>query len=94
LGAEIVLHMGDRLAWPLDLTRAVAGIVRNHMVPVSVTGDPTRRAVSRLRVRLEDAGSALREWSVVVDADGAARETASIVSRTEPWLRIASACCN
>ena len=81
--------MGDRLVWPVAVTRAVAGIVRNHMVPVSVMGDPTHKAVSRLRARLEDAGSSLREWSLVVDADGAARGTASIVSRAEPWVRIA-----
>ncbi|WP_374976639.1 HD domain-containing protein [Microbacterium trichothecenolyticum] len=90
LGGKLLLAMGGRLAWPATTTRAVACIVRNHMVPVSVVGDPTRRAVSRLISRLESAGSSLEEWSVVVEADGVARGPAAVVGRAEPWLRIGS----
>jgi tRNA nucleotidyltransferase (CCA-adding enzyme) len=90
VGGRIVLDMGERLEWPAELTRAVAGLVRNHMAHVSVQGDPSRRAVSRLRTRLADAGTSIEEWAIVVAADGAARGGAAITNRAEPWLRIAA----
>ncbi|KJL31963.1 HD domain-containing protein [Microbacterium azadirachtae] len=90
LGGEIVLRIGSRLGWPDRETAAIAALVRHHMAHVSVQGDPTRKAVGRLRRRLTDAGTSLAEWSLVVAADGAARGSASTGSRAEPWLRVAS----
>lgn len=90
VGGRIVLAMGERLAWPSDLAGAVAALVRYHMAHVSVVVEPSRRAVNRLCTRLADAGTSLDEWSVVVAADGAARGTAAMTNRAEPWLRVAS----
>lgn len=90
LGERMMLAMGVRLAWPDSLTRPIAGLIRNHMVSVSVSGSPTRKAVNRLIRRLEGAGTSLQEWSIVVDADGASRGTASTGSRGEAWLRFGS----
>ncbi|WP_419760945.1 HD domain-containing protein [Microbacterium hominis] len=92
LGEELLLAMGCRLGWPAITTRAVACIVRNHMAPVSVVGDPTPKAVRRLISRLEVAGSSLEEWAIVVEADGAARGPGAISGRADAWLRVASAC--
>jgi putative nucleotidyltransferase with HDIG domain len=90
VGGEIVFEVGGRLGWPSREVGAVAALVRHHMAHVSVQGDPTRRAVGRLSRRLTEAGTSLDEWSLVVSADGAARGSGSVVSRAEPWLRVAS----
>lgn len=87
LGEQIVLRLGARLKWPIEMTRAISALVRHHMAHVSVDGDPTPRAIGRLRRRLADAGTTLEEWSIVVTADGTARGPASIATRAVPWLR-------
>ncbi len=88
-GAKLVLALGGRLGWPTSFSQAVAVLVGNHMVPVSVPGTPSRRAVQRLIIRLAESGATIDEWAAVVAADSGARETASIPSRADAWLRVA-----
>lgn len=90
LGERLVRIVGAELDWPDAVTEPVAALVRHHMAHVSVVGDPSRRAVARLRSRLEAADTSLEEWAIVVHADGAARASASVEGRAEPWLRVAS----
>jgi len=90
VGKSLVLRMSRRLSWPDDLSLAVAELTANHMVHLSVKGDPTPRAVRRLTERLTAQGTSLEEWSVLVNADGAARGSASIPDRAAPWLRVAN----
>ncbi|MGF3054667.1 HD domain-containing protein [Microbacterium sp. YY-03] len=88
-GAKLVLELGERLGWPLPFSQAISAIVGNHMVPVSVPGVPSQRAVRRLITRLTEAGTTIDEWAAVVAADSAAREEASIPSRAVEWIRVA-----
>lgn len=90
VGERIVIAMGHRLDWPEVMSRAIAGLISNHLVHLSVKGDPTRRAVRRLNERLAAAGTSLEEWSMLVRADGAARGVGSIEDRAEAWLRLSS----
>lgn len=90
VGEGIVLRVGDRLGWQVTETRAISALVRHHMAHVSVQGDPSPRAVARLQTRLLAAGTSLDEWSIVVDADGESRGSASRPNRAEPWLRVAA----
>lgn len=90
LGERIMLRAGARLGWPIGDVRAVAALVRHHMAPVSVQGDPTPKAVRRLQKRLAAAGTSLEEWWIVVNADGSARGVASDPTRGESWLRVRS----
>lgn len=87
-GAQLIETMGVRLAWPGPFVRSVAELVREHMVPLSVRGAPSLRAVRRLVTRLEMAETNLTEWAVVVEADGRARGSGSTVGRSEAWLRV------
>ncbi|WP_203136932.1 HD domain-containing protein [Microbacterium sp. JZ31] len=89
-GAEIVQDLGGRLAWPEPLTRALVTLVETHMAPASVKGTPTRRAVRRLRARLEAAGTSLDDWAMLVHADGSARGAAARGDAADPWLRVAA----
>ena len=59
------------------------------MAHVSVRGEPSARAVRRLRDRLEAAGSSLEDWAVVVRCDGEARGPAARPDASVPWLRVA-----
>ena len=88
-GAELIRSMGLRLELPNPLVRAAAAITETHMAHVSVRGEPTTRAVRRLRDRLEAAGTTLQDWAVVVRCDGEARGPAARPDASEPWLRVA-----
>lgn len=88
-GAEVFRTMGRRLALPRPLVEAVAAIVETHMAHLSVRGEPSPRAVRRLRHRLEAAGTSLDDWGVVVRCDGEARGPAARPDASEPWRRVA-----
>lgn len=88
-GAEIIRSMGKRLRLPQPLVTAAAAIAETHMAHVSVKGEPSARAVRRLRARLEGAGTSLDDWAVVVRCDGEARGSAARPDASEPWLRVA-----
>lgn len=90
VGERLILQMGGRLGWSSKLTCTVAGLTRHHMAHVSVAGDPSRRAVTRLQARLRSLGSSLEDWSIVVQADGTARGTVATTNRAEPWTRVAA----
>ncbi|GLU90952.1 HD domain-containing protein [Agromyces sp. NBRC 114283] len=89
-GGELVRELGARLTWPESLTEPLAALVETHMAHVSVQGDPSRRAVRRLRTRLEAAGTTLADWAVVVRCDGEARGAAARPDASLPWLRVAA----
>lgn len=88
-GADLFRTMGRRLALPRPLVTAVAAIVETHMAHLSVRGDPTPKAVRRLRYRLHEAGTSLDDWGVVVRCDGEARGPAARPDASEPWRRVA-----
>lgn len=88
-GAEIIRSMGKRLRLPQPLVTASAAIAETHMAHVSVKGEPSARAVRRLRARLEGAGTSLDDWAVVVRCDGEARGAAARPDASAPWLRVA-----
>lgn len=88
-GAEIIRSMGRRLRFPQPLVAAAAAITETHMAHVSVQGEPSTRAVRRLRDRLEGAGTSLDDWAVVVRCDGEARGAAARPDASVPWLRVA-----
>ena len=88
-GAELIRSLGARLELPVPLVRAVAAIAETHMAHVSVRGEPSRRAVRRLRDRLEAAGTSLDDWGVVVRCDGEARGAAARPDASVPWRRVA-----
>ncbi|WP_194411054.1 HD domain-containing protein [Microbacterium cremeum] len=88
-GSEIVRALGRRLGLPGALTRAVGEITATHMAHASVTGEPSARAVRRLRDRLHGAGTSLEDWAVVVRCDGLARGVAARPDASVPWLRAA-----
>ncbi|MCW4384200.1 HD domain-containing protein [Salinibacterium sp. SYSU T00001] len=88
-GAEIVQSLGPRLGLPAELARPIAAIAGEHMAHVSAHGNPTRKAVRRLVIRLEREGATLDDWAVVVRCDGEARGTAARPDASEPWRRAA-----
>jgi putative nucleotidyltransferase with HDIG domain len=88
-GAELIRSMGRRLDLPRPLVNAAAAIAETHMAHVSVRGEPSAKAVRRLRARLESAGTSLDDWAVVVRCDGEARGTAARPDASVPWLRVA-----
>ena len=89
-GAEVFRTMGRRLALPRPLVEAVTAIVETHMAHLSVRGEPSPRAVRRLRHRLEADGTSLDDWGVVVRCDGEARGPAARPDASEPWRRVAA----
>ncbi|MFK4730490.1 HD domain-containing protein [Agromyces mediolanus] len=89
-GGALVRELGGRLGWPGSLVRPLAALVETHMAHVSVQGEPTRRAVRRLRTRLETADASLADWAVVVRCDGEARGAAARPDASLPWLRVAA----
>lgn len=89
-GAEIAIALGRRLELPSALARGVAEIVATHMVHVSVSGDPSPKAVRRLVNRLAGAGTSLEEWAVVVRCDGEARGAAARPDASLAWLRVSN----
>ncbi|MCM3658855.1 HD domain-containing protein [Agromyces mediolanus] len=89
-GGTLVRELGARLGWPGSLVEPLAALVETHMAHVSVQGEPTRRAVRRLRTRLEAAGTTLADWAVVVRCDGEARGAAARPDASIPWLRVAA----
>ena len=89
-GAEVFRTMGRRLALPRPLVEAVAAIVETHMAHLSVRGEPSPRAVRRLRHRLEAAGTSHDDWGVVVRCDGEARGPGARPDASEPWRRVAA----
>ncbi|MFF2274545.1 HD domain-containing protein [Agromyces sp. NPDC058126] len=88
-GAQVIRSMGRRLRLPQPLAIAAAAITETHMAPASVQGEPSARAVRRLRARLETAGTSLGDWAVVVRCDGEARGGAARPDASVPWLRVA-----
>lgn len=88
-GAELIRSMGRRLALPLPLVKAASAIAETHMAHVSVRGEPSRKAVRRLRSRLEAAGASLDDWALVVRCDGEARGSAARPDASVPWMRVA-----
>jgi tRNA nucleotidyltransferase (CCA-adding enzyme) len=88
-GADIVREMGRRMQWPMPLVRSIAEIVATHMAHVAVRGEPSAKAVRRLVGRLEDAGTSLEDWAVVVRCDGEARGSAARPDASIPWMRVA-----
>jgi len=88
-GAELIRSMGRRLELPRPLVKAAAAIAETHMAHVSVRGEPSSKAVRRLRDRLEAAGTSLDDWAIVVRCDGEARGTAARPDASVPWLRMA-----
>ena len=89
-GAEITVALGRRLGLPDPLVRAASAIVETHMAHVSVRGQPSAKAVKRLRDRLRAAGTSLEDWAVVVRCDGDARGAAARPDASIPWLRVAA----
>lgn len=87
-GAEIVRAVGRRLALPQPLVTAVAAIVETHMTHHSVKGEPSPKAVRRLRDRLEASGTSLEDWAIVVRCDGEARGPAARPDASVPWTRV------
>ncbi|WP_229662391.1 hypothetical protein [Agromyces bauzanensis] len=59
------------------------------MAHLSVRGEPTPRAVRRLRDRLHAAGTSLDEWGIVVRCDGEARGPAARPDASRSWRRVA-----
>ncbi|MDQ0894972.1 HDIG domain-containing metalloprotein [Agromyces ramosus] len=90
-GAELIRSMGRRLELPRPLVKAASAIAETHMAHVSVQGEPSAKAVRRLRERLEAAGTSLDDWAVVVRCDGEARGSAARPDASVPWLRVARA---
>jgi tRNA nucleotidyltransferase (CCA-adding enzyme) len=90
VGEQLIVRLGADFNWPNKFTDVIAVLVRHHMAHLSVVGDPTRRAVARLHSRLEAAGTSIEDWSIVVQADGAARGNPSAGNRAEPWTRVLS----
>ncbi|MFE6964149.1 HDIG domain-containing metalloprotein [Agromyces sp. NPDC057679] len=88
-GAQVIRSMGRRLRLPQSLVIAAAAITETHMAPASVQGEPSARAVRRLRARLEAAGTSLDDWAIVVRCDGAARSSAARPDASVPWVRVA-----
>ena len=88
-GAELIRSMGRRLELPRPLVKAAAAIAETHMAHVSVRGEPSTKAVRRLRDRLEAAGTSLDDWAVVVRSDGEARGPAARPDASVPWVRVA-----
>jgi putative nucleotidyltransferase with HDIG domain len=88
-GAELIRSMGRRLELPRPLVNAAAAIAETHMAHVSVRGEPSAKAVRRLRDRLEAAGTSLDDWAIVVRCDGEARGPAARPDASVPWLRVA-----
>lgn len=88
-GAEVIRSMGRRLELPRPLVNAAAAIAETHMAHVSVRGEPSAKAVRRLRDRLEAAGTSLEDWAVVVRCDGEARGPAARPDASVPWIRVA-----
>jgi putative nucleotidyltransferase with HDIG domain len=88
-GAEVFRTMGRRLALSRPLVEAVAAIIETHMAHLSVRGEPSPRAVRRLRHRLDAVGTSLDDWGVVVRCDGEARGPAARPDASEPWRRVA-----
>jgi putative nucleotidyltransferase with HDIG domain len=88
-GAELIRSMGRRLELPRPLVNAAAAIAETHMAHVSVHGEPSPKAVRRLRDRLKAAGTSLEDWAVVVRCDGEARGPAARPDASVPWLRVA-----
>ena len=88
-GAELIRSMGRRLELPRPLVKAAAAIAETHMAHVSVRGEPSSKAVRRLRDRLEAAGTSLDDWAIVVRCDGEARGTAARPDASVPLLRVA-----
>jgi tRNA nucleotidyltransferase (CCA-adding enzyme) len=70
---------------PREVVERVLPIVREHMAHVSVDGDPSKHAVTRLVQRL--APATLEEWAAVVDADCAGRLPAK-PSPARRWLAV------
>jgi putative nucleotidyltransferase with HDIG domain len=88
-GAELIRSMGRRLDLPRPIVKAAAAIAETHMAHVSVHGEPSAKAVRRLRDRLEAAGTSLEDWAIVVRCDGEARGPAARRDASVPWLRVA-----
>jgi putative nucleotidyltransferase with HDIG domain len=88
-GAELIRSMGRRLDLPKPLVRAASAIAETHMAHISVRGEPSAKAVRRVRDRLEAAGTSLEDWAVVVRCDGEARGPAARPDASVPWLRVA-----
>lgn len=88
-GAAIVRSLGLRLDLPRPLVAAVSALVARHMDHFSARGEPTRKAVRRLRDRLATAGTTLEDWAVVVRCDGSARGAAARPDASAPWMRVA-----
>ena len=59
------------------------------MAHISVRGEPSPKAVRRVRDQLEAAGTSLEDWAVVVRCDGEARGPAARPDASLPWLRVA-----
>lgn len=89
-GAKVLLYAADRMRWNRTLTTAVVALVREHMVHLSVIGEPSDRAIARLSRRLRHAGTSIDEWAILVAADGASRGSAATPNRAAPWLRASS----
>ena len=88
-GAELIRSMGRRLGLPRPHVKAAAAIAETHMAHLSVRGEPSTKAVRRLRDRLEAAGTSLDDWAVVVRCDGEARGPAARPDASVPWVRVA-----
>jgi putative nucleotidyltransferase with HDIG domain len=88
-GAELIRSTGGRLELPRPLLTAAAAIAETHMAHISVRGEPSAKAVRRLRDRLVAAGTSLEDWAVVVRCDGEARGPAARPDASVPWLRVA-----
>ena len=88
-GAELIRAMGRRLELPRPIVKAAAAIAETHMAHVSVHGEPSPKAVRRLRGRLEAAGTSLDDWALVVRCDGEARGSAARPDASVPWIRVA-----
>jgi tRNA nucleotidyltransferase (CCA-adding enzyme) len=88
-GAELIRSMGRRLELPRPVVKAAAAIAETHMAHLSVRGEPSSKAVRRLRDRLEAAGTSLDDWAIVVRCDGEARGPAARPDASVPWVRVA-----
>jgi len=89
-GETIVRQMARRFVWPEQLIAPIAGLVRHHMAHISVSGEPSLRAVRRLNSRLLAAATSMNEWAMVVEADGSSRGAASTPNQADAWIRVAS----